>query len=190
MILHVSWCILCYDFTCVVMYFMLWFYLCCGVFCQLWHITCVMMYFICYDVLHMLWCILWVMTYYMCRDGLSQLWVVRCVGDSFMSSPGPISAASTTLHILAYTCLLGTWCSTFCLVHQVSRWYTDDTMHILSCVWCPDGSHMCLSIMSYMVESCMIYMSYIGHTFSFTVYHFTRCPQINTPTHLRQLILC
>ena len=33
------------------------------------------------------------------------------------------------------------------------------------------------------VVSCMIYMSYIGHTFSLTVCHSTHCPQINTPTY-------
>ena len=68
------------------------------------------------------------------------------------------------------------------------RLYTEDAVHVLSCVWCPDGSHLCLSIMPYMAVSCMRYMLHICHMFSLTVSHVTRCPPITTPTHLRQLI--
>ena len=41
----------------------------------------------------------------------------------------------------------------------------------------------------YCMVSCRMYMSYMGHMFSLTVCHFTPCLRIDTPTHLRQIIL-
>ena len=143
-----------------------------------------------------LWCILYIVMYFfivMCMHS----WYIRPI-VSVRTCCWPIYELTRTslrhLHHIAHYC-----------IHMSARYivpdvlprtsdvmhvlYTDDTIHVLFCVWCTDGSYMYLSIVSYKTVSCMIYMSYVCHTFLLTVCHATRFLQINIRIYFLQLVI-
>ena len=132
----------------------------CDVFCILWCILYIVMYLMYCGVFYILWCILCIV---MCMNsqcigpivsGRTCRWLI-CELDH---------ASLSHLHHSTLYCI--STCQVWYIVPNILprtpgvQQYTDDAIHILSCVWCKDGSYLYLGIRSYMAVSRMICISY------------------------------
>ena len=134
------------------------------------------------NIFYLLWCILYIVIY---------LCIVVCMNSrclvSVVSGGTCVGLMYKFLSTLLRLVWLSAWYSVPDVLHStpgIMRVYWQCYMRIPLCVtqgWELSGSWYRV------IWRCRVW--YVCHMLLLTVCHATRCPQINTPTHLQQLLL-